>query len=163
VLEISMPALRERRSDVRELAANFLAAAPRPLALSPEAATLLEKHTWPGNLRELRNALEHASAVCTGAVILPSHLPRALRDVAEAAPDIDARLAAALAEWLDVRLAKKEGYDAMHDALEGEVLKHLLGRFDGKPTILAREANMNRVTLRKKLAAAGIRSSEPES
>ena len=50
----------------------------------------------------------------------------------------------------------------MHDELEAEVLRHLLARFDGKPTILARETDMNRMTLRKKLAAAGIRSVEPE-
>ena len=162
VLEIAMPALRERRSDLRELAANFLANASRPLALAPETAALLERHQWPGNLRELRNALEHAAAVCTGPVILPAHLPRALREEAESAPGAHDRLSSALADWLDARLAEKDDYDTMHDALEAEALKHLLARFDGKPTILAREINMNRVTLRKKLAAAGIRSAEPD-
>jgi DNA-binding NtrC family response regulator len=154
VLEIAMPPLKERRSDLRELAANFLAAAPRPLALAEDTALLLERHEWPGNLRELRNALEHAAAVSAGPVILPQHLPRALREEAESAPAVEERLAKPLADWLDLQLAH---------ALEAEVLRHLLARFDGKPTILARETDMNRMTLRKKLAAAGIRSSEAES
>jgi two-component system NtrC family response regulator/two-component system response regulator HydG len=38
----------------------------------------------------------------------------------------------------------------MHDAIESLVLRHLLKRFDGKPTLLARATKMNRVTLRKK-------------
>jgi DNA-binding NtrC family response regulator len=163
VLEIVMPSLHERRGDLAVLTANFLSAAGRPLALSDDALTLLNRHDWPGNLRELRNALEHAAAVCTGPVILPSHLPRALREGAESLPDLDGRLVAVLGEWLDTRIEQKMEYDAIHDALEGHLLRHLLARFDGKPTVLAREMNMNRVTLRKKLAAAGIRSMEPEA
>jgi DNA-binding NtrC family response regulator len=154
VLEIPMPPLRERRSDLAMLAGMFLATANRPLALAPETLALLKHHDWPGNLRELRNALEHAAAVCTSAMILPQHLPRELREHAEAAPGLDARLATVLAEWLDARLLEKADYDAMHDAIEAMALRHLLARFDGKPTVLARETNMNRVTLRKKLNAA---------
>lgn len=153
VLEIPMPPLRERRADIAMLAANFLSQASRPLTVAAETLALLQRHDWPGNLRELRNALEHAAAVCTGPVILPQHLPRELRERAEASPGLDARLASVLAEWLDARLAEKADYDSMHDALEGMALRHLLARFDGKPTVLARETNMNRVTLRKKLNA----------
>jgi DNA-binding NtrC family response regulator len=163
VLEIAMPSLRERSSDLPVLARNFLAMAKRPLTLADETFTLLQRHAWPGNLRELRNALEHAAAVCTGPVILPTHLPRGLREDAEAAPDLEQRLVAALQDWLDAQVDRKLNYDAIHDALEGHALRHLLARFDGKPTVLARETNMNRVTLRKKLAAAGIRSAEAET
>jgi DNA-binding NtrC family response regulator len=163
VLEIAMPALRERRSDLPALAANFLAVGTRQLALAPETLALLARHDWPGNLRELRNALEHAAAVCTGPMILPAHLPRALHEAAQAAPDLEVRFISALADWIDVRLGAKVDYDTIHDSLEGHVLRHLLERFEGKPTVLARETNMNRVTLRKKLAAAGIRSNEAES
>jgi DNA-binding NtrC family response regulator len=154
VLEIPMPSLRERRADIGALALGFLNHAAKSLALAPETVTLLQQHDWPGNLRELRNALEHAAAVCTGPVILPQHLPRELRERAEAAPGLDARFAAVLAEWLDARLAEKAEYDTMHDLIEAMALRHLLARFDGKPTVLARETNMNRVTLRKKLNAA---------
>ena len=152
VLEIEMPPLRERPDDLATLAANFLRTASRPLSLAPETLSFLERHDWPGNLRELRNVLEYAAAVCTGPVILPSHLTRDLRERAESAPSPDARLATVLAEWLDARLLEKSTWREMHDALEDMALSHLLTRFDGKPTILARETQMNRVTLRKKFA-----------
>jgi DNA-binding NtrC family response regulator len=158
VIEIEMPPLSERRADIPALAASFLRAASRPLVLAPETLSVIERHDWPGNLRELRNVLEYAAAVCTGPVILPSHLPRDLRERAESAPSPDARLTAVLGEWLDARLAEKSSWREMHDAVESIALRHLLARFDGKPTILARETNMNRVTLRKKFAR-----SRPES
>ncbi len=151
VLEIEMPPLRERAADIGVFAANFLRTASRPLTLAPEALAVLKHHDWPGNLRELRNVLEYAAAVCTGPVILPAHLPRDLRE-RSAAPSPDARLTAALAEWLDARLLEKATYRDMHDAIESLALRHLLARFEGKPTILARETKMNRVTLRKKFA-----------
>jgi len=152
VLEIEMPPLRERPADIPALAANFLRTAGRPLALPPETLALLQRHDWPGNLRELRNILEYAAAVCTGTAVLPSHLPRELRERTAADPSPDARLVAALAEWLDARLAEKSTYRGMHDAIEALTLAHLLACFDGKPTVLARETKMNRVTLRKKFA-----------
>ena len=152
VLEIEMPPLRERPADIPVLAANFLRTASRPLAVSPETLAIAQHHDWPGNLRELRNVLEYAAAVCTGTVILPSHLPRELRERTAADTSPDMRLAAALAEWLDARLTEKSTYRDMHDAIEAIALRHLLAHFDGKPTILARETKMNRVTLRKKFA-----------
>ncbi len=152
VLEIGMPPLRERADDITVLAENFLRSAARPLALAPATLTLLKRHDWPGNLRELRNVLEHAAAVCTGPVILPAHIPRDLHERTGSASTPDAGLAAALAEWLDARLSEKSTWRAMHDAIESLALRHLLTRFDGKPTILARETKMNRVTLRKKFA-----------
>jgi DNA-binding NtrC family response regulator len=150
VLEIGMPPLRERTADLAVLAANFLRTAARPLTLAPATVALLERHDWPGNLRELRNVLEYAAAVCTGPVILPAHLPRDIHEHAAAAPSHDARLATVLAEWLDARLLEKATYRDMHDAIESLILRHLLTRFDGKPTLLARATKMNRVTLRKK-------------
>jgi DNA-binding NtrC family response regulator len=150
VLEIGMPPLRERTADLAVLAANFLRTATRPLTLAPASLALLERHDWPGNLRELRNVLEYAAAVCTGPVILPAHLPRDIHERAASAPSHDARLATVLAEWLDARLLEKATYRDMHDAIESLVLRHLLKRFDGKPTLLARATKMNRVTLRKK-------------
>lgn len=146
VLEIEMPALRERHADIPALAANFLRA---PLILAPETIAALERHDWPGNLRELRNALEHAAAVCAGPILLPQHLPKHLREIAPR--DADTALTSALANWLDARLAEKATYREMHDAIESIALQHLLAHFDNKPTILARETGMNRVTLRKKI------------
>ena len=149
VLEIALPALRERPGDLPALAAFFLGtlAAGRHLALAPETLAVLQAHDWPGNVRELRNALEHAVAVSNGPLILPPHLPRTLH----AAPASPGAFEPALGAWLQARLATGASYREMHDELESLALRHLLAHFGGKPTVLARETQMNRVTLRKKV------------
>ena len=66
VVPVTLPPLRERAGDIALLAAHFLAEAARenerafPDGLSPDALTLLTRHAWPGNLRELQNALAYA-------------------------------------------------------------------------------------------------------
>ncbi len=162
VLEVKLPALRERISDLPALCAYLLArmVRDRRLSLSDEALGLLMRHDWPGNVRELRNALEHAAAVCGGATILPQHLPVDLGRVAPNGPLDEWRLKAALRDWLEARMGGPLDYDALHGELEGLLLAALLPRFEGKPTLLARALDLNRTTLRRKLRGAGIGSSE---
>jgi DNA-binding NtrC family response regulator len=156
VLEIAMPPLHERADDLPALAAHFLAtlAPDRHAQLSPTALASLQRHQWPGNVRELRNVLEHAIAVSNGGVILPQHLPRELRELADAAPGAGP-LDSALAAWLQQKLRAGASYKEMHDDLEAMALRHLLAHFGGKPTVLARETKMNRVTLRRKCRMLG--------
>lgn len=153
VLEIEMPALRDRLGDVPALASFFLGslAPERTPQLAPGTLELLTRHDWPGNVRELRNVLEHAVAVSGGPVILPQHLPREFRAQAESLPVRGGALESALKAWLDAQIERGADYDAIAAELEAMSLRHLLARFDGKPTVLARELKMNRVTLRKKL------------
>jgi DNA-binding NtrC family response regulator len=157
VLEIVMPALADRRSDIPALAVYLLAekARERTLTISPEAMRILEGYDWPGNVRELRNAIEHAVAVCPGLRILPQHLPRTLTPASEERHASPASLERALAAWLDSKLEARATYREMHDEIEAIALRHLLSRFDGKPTVLARETKMNRVTLRRKWRELG--------
>ena len=80
---IEVPPLRERPSDIPELAQHFLAAANRSgrysaQALSDAALMALCRHTWPGNVRELQNAIERALTVCNEEEIQPVHLPPTL-------------------------------------------------------------------------------------
>ena len=80
VMQIAIPPLRERREDIPALARRFL---ERQIALhgkpiqgfSPEAMDLLMRHTWPGNIRELENAVEHACVLCRHDQIQASELP----------------------------------------------------------------------------------------
>jgi DNA-binding NtrC family response regulator len=78
---LSIPPLRERVDEIEPLAAAFVAHyrgnEATPPVLSPEALSLLRGYSWPGNIRELRNAIERACLVCDGGVILPMHLPAA--------------------------------------------------------------------------------------
>jgi len=69
VIPIQVPALRERVDDIPLLARHFVAnhaakMGRQPLEISPEAMDALCKFTWSGNVRELQNALERATALC---------------------------------------------------------------------------------------------------
>src|SRR5262249_40379883 len=83
VFEIRLPPLRERPEDILALVEAFLAqlgaAMGRPPpGLSREAKEMLLSHSWPGNARELRNALERALILCEGGLITGEHLPIAV-------------------------------------------------------------------------------------
>ena len=72
VMEIALPPLRERREDISDLATAFLAKICRgrqELTISPEALEVLRSKDWPGNLRELGNAIERAAVLCEGSVL----------------------------------------------------------------------------------------------
>jgi DNA-binding NtrC family response regulator len=79
VIQIRVPALRERREDILWLAARFLDQAARAgdgrrLALTPAAERALLDHTWPGNVRELKHLLERARVLVTGSLLTPELL-----------------------------------------------------------------------------------------
>jgi NtrC-family two-component system response regulator AlgB len=80
VVSLTLPALRERREDVLAIAEQILLQLAvrydRPARrFTREAASLLSLHPWPGNLRELRNAVERAVIICESDAITPEHLP----------------------------------------------------------------------------------------
>ena len=79
VVPISVPPLRERREDIEPLARHLLARVVdrhgRSLILSPNSLRLMLVYAWPGNAREMENALEYAVAVCRGQTIHPQDLP----------------------------------------------------------------------------------------
>jgi DNA-binding NtrC family response regulator len=83
--EVRLPALRDRRSDIPDLARHLLGrAARRPVEqvadlLGPEAIDVLLEHDWPGNVRELANVMEHAYIIAGGQRITPEHLPHHIR------------------------------------------------------------------------------------
>jgi DNA-binding NtrC family response regulator len=59
IIELALPAMRDRRNDIPRLATYF-AERLRPVRFSPAATRLLTRYRWPGNVRELRNAVEQA-------------------------------------------------------------------------------------------------------
>jgi DNA-binding NtrC family response regulator len=157
VLEVRLPSLRERSSDIPALSSYLLASigGGRGLTLSAEALRLLCAHSWPGNVRELRNALDYAAAVCTGSVILATHLPAEIRALSGEEQATDAAgLDEAMRRWLDASLREDRDYASLLDELESRLLLALLPRFENKPTHLARALKVNRSTLRKRLRDA---------
>ena len=87
VVTIKLPPLRERLQDLPLLVHHFLRNLARqhgrePVALDPEAESLLLGHAWPGNVRELVNVLERAIVLAAQGVIGAEHLPSEWRRVA---------------------------------------------------------------------------------
>ncbi|MEZ6019039.1 MAG: sigma 54-interacting transcriptional regulator [Planctomycetota bacterium] len=81
VVVLEVPPLRERPEDLLPLAELFVRQTSRTeKRLSPEAIDRLRAYPWPGNVRELRNAMARAAILSVGSVILPEHLPPALRE-----------------------------------------------------------------------------------
>jgi two-component system, NtrC family, response regulator AtoC len=80
-LTLAVPPLRERKDEIEALATTFVATSCREqgredqLTISPEAMDCLLGYAWPGNIRELKNAMERAVVLCDGGAILPEHLP----------------------------------------------------------------------------------------
>ncbi|MCD8138182.1 MAG: sigma 54-interacting transcriptional regulator [Planctomycetaceae bacterium] len=97
VFPITLLPLRQRPGDLPLLADHFLkkyaeSAGKDIHSFSPEVLDMLLKHAWPGNVRELENCVEHAVILAPGPVIMPEHLPAALRyggAAAETAAPID--------------------------------------------------------------------------
>jgi two-component system response regulator PilR (NtrC family) len=94
VIELRMPALRERPQDIPDLARRILERIrerhgdPAPMRLSVSAVEALEHHPFPGNVRELENILERATALCDGSLIEAEdlHLPGGDEPVATSDP-----------------------------------------------------------------------------
>jgi DNA-binding NtrC family response regulator len=77
--ELHIPPLRARREDITPLAEHYLAqfarnAGCRVPSLTPAATVALRTHTWPGNIRELRNRLERALGLTAGGSQVSAHL-----------------------------------------------------------------------------------------
>jgi DNA-binding NtrC family response regulator len=84
VFEIHLPPLRERRDDILPMAEAFLEevgrSVGRPAAgISRDALSALLAYPFPGNVRELRNAIERATIMCDGGLITVDHLPMGLQ------------------------------------------------------------------------------------
>jgi transcriptional regulator with PAS, ATPase and Fis domain len=81
VLDLNMPPLRERREDIPDLVGLFIRKNNLRMGMNitdvtPRAMEKLVNYNWPGNIRELRNAIEHAMIFCDEASIDLPHLPK---------------------------------------------------------------------------------------
>ncbi|MCP4715980.1 MAG: AAA domain-containing protein, partial [Deltaproteobacteria bacterium] len=75
VISFEVPPLRQRPEDIDPLIRFFLRQMGGNRRLSPAAARLLNSYAWPGNIRELRNAIERSALLSGSDIILPEHLP----------------------------------------------------------------------------------------
>ncbi len=156
VFQIHLPALRERPEDVLPLAEHFLRRfEPRALPLLPATVRFLESLPWFGNVRELRNALEHAAIVARGGPLLPEHFPAGTPHPAPASPA--EQLATTVRQWVDERVRAAGGeapaglYGELLRCVEPALLEEVLRRVQGNRWVTAQWLGLNRATLRKRL------------
>ena len=161
VFQVHLPPLRERPEDVEPLAEHFLRRfEPRALPLPPATLRFLQSLPWFGNVRELRNALEHAAIVSRGGPLLPEHFPSFALDPSPATPA--AQLDSAVRRWLADRV-REEGTEPPADLyadllrlVEPALLEEVMRRLQGNRWAAAQWLGLNRATVRKKLGLYGL-------
>ena len=145
-VEVKLPALRERRSDIPLLANAFMREFSKenqkPVReIAPEAMEVLMTYSWPGNVRELRAAIEGAVVLCRGEKITPRDLPENVRN-------LDAGLTGAGPGLFLPAETVKEA--------EKQLIIRALKEADGNRTVAARRIGMSRRTLHRKLHEYGL-------
>ncbi len=133
VISVELPPLAGRPEDIPSLAQHFLErlrarTGKNIRGLTTPALRLLCAYHYPGNVRELENAIEHAVVMCDGELIHPAHLPRQLLDAAGAAAGVPAG-----------------------GATERELILRALEHCRGNRSCAARELGIHRTTLWRKL------------
>src|SRR3954465_8505240 len=120
VISLHMPPMRERLGDLLRITGHYLeffsAQCKKPVkAFTPRAAEAMQRYSWPGNLRELRNLVERAVILATGDLIDLADLPEKMRDAVAASPD--------------GQLIRVGGRFSLEE-LEGEHIRQLLAKTD---------------------------------
>ncbi len=160
VVPITLPPLRDRPGDVADLAAHFLDLSCRdnrvPLkSLGQATLQVLMDYPWPGNVRQLQNAIEHAVALCgADTVIQPDALPEDLlapvagRRYREPEPLVE----------LPETPAQGIRFSDVMTGIERELIQRYLEKAGGNRRQAARLLNMSRTTLIDKLNRLGLGS-----
>src|SRR5262245_37214951 len=154
VMRIELPPLRERPEDVPVLAAFFAERYARPgqkLQISPEAMELLVTHPWPGNVRQLENALERACVTSRDGVIRPENLPP---DVRHRSSQKKGALQVDLSRPLPEQLAE------LTAGFEERYLRRALKRTRGHVGRCARISGLSRRSITDKIAQYKIDKEE---
>jgi DNA-binding NtrC family response regulator len=185
VFPITIPPLRNRREDVPDLARRFLArfAAEegRPIrAISAEAIALLRQYDWPGNVRQLENAIFRAVVLCEGDELTVTEFPQIATQVDGFELRIPAAPVVTPGQPLQVRTVREvvqvpvfdpsalkltddAGDIRRLDEIEGEAIKFAIQHYRGQMSKVARKLSIGRSTLYRKLKELGLDEAiEPE-
>lgn len=152
VVEVRLPALRERLTDIPLLVDHFVQKYNQRLGkalvgMSAEALNILTAYSWPGNVRELENVLERAILFADGDRVFTEHLPAEM---------VQSRPPSALGqEREDVGL--KEQVRAAVSQLERQLIYRALEQMNGNVTHTARVLKLSRKGLQLKMKELGLR------
>lgn len=138
VIELRMPALRERSEDIPLLVGEILARSPGDVAIAPEATLALGKYDFPGNVRELENILERAIALCSDRLIRLDDL--------QICPLADR----------EIQGTSEGGLQAMLDRIERQSIIDALAQTNGNRTAAARVLGVTFRSLRYRIERLGV-------
>ena len=154
VVKLDLPPLHERPEDIPLLAAHFAQKFSRlgapPKTISPEAMELLLQHRWPGNIRELENAIERATVTSRDDVIRPENLPSEILKPTRPKLQLPVDLSRPLTDQLGELTA----------AFEERYLRRALKRTRGHIGRTARLTGLSRRTITDKIALYQIDKTE---
>jgi two-component system, NtrC family, response regulator AtoC len=155
VVPIVVPPLRARREDIALLAKHFARQSSQqngvpPRTLSQASLRVLMEHDWPGNIRELENAIEHAVAMSgREQEIVPSMLPEAIRTQPQLPP----------AQRSEIEIPDEGiNFASTVAQLERDLITRSLEKTGGNKRHAARLLQLSRTTLIDKLNRLGIRA-----
>jgi len=156
VINIPLPALRERVEDIPLLAAHFLEKHARAFRrdvgqIVPDALRVLTSYGWPGNVRELENAIERAVAVTKDGALSAADLPPEL-----SGPPAPATTGVPALPELPLR----DVVDQARERVTRDYLVALMRELKGNVTRAAARAGMERESLHRLLKKHGIRSDD---
>jgi DNA-binding NtrC family response regulator len=178
VFPISVPPLRQRTEDIPELARHFLARlaaeeGKRVHSIGAQALALLTAYRWPGNVRQLENAIFRAVVLTDGEQIGANEFPQIAAqlgpDTIAVQPMIDPSPAIA-ASWPDVRDAANAAPLTMHtlrltdahgevrplEDIEREAIRFAISHYREQMSEVARRLKIGRSTLYRKLEGLGL-------
>ncbi|WP_422929565.1 sigma-54-dependent transcriptional regulator [Singulisphaera sp. PoT] len=168
VFQIQVPPLRERREDIPVIAGHFLRQArgveDGSIVLSDETLRELQSRPWVGNVRELRNTIEHAAIVSRGREIRVTHLPPPSTPGSTGqATRPDQEVQDRIVQWTSQELREAPALPEEHslherflELTEAPLIKTVLEQCGGNRAAAAQRLGIHRATLRQKLRNYGI-------
>jgi DNA-binding NtrC family response regulator len=161
VVQVAVPPLRDRAGDIAALARHLLVrigAQPgiEKLGITDEAIALLSGYSWPGNVRQLHNALFRAAILCDGETLTPADFPQIAAEASKTSVMPGASEAAVAAAGGGVTLFEPNGHLRTLAEIEADVIRLAIGHYRGRMSEVARRLGIGRSTLYRKLAELGI-------
>lgn len=158
VVQVTIPPLRERVGDIPALARHLMARIAeqpglRQQGITDDAIALLSSYSWPGNVRQLQNALFRAAVLCDCDALTRADFPQ-IAHLAEGGspPPVPARQGDAGG----VTLFHADGNLRALQEIEADVIRLAIGHYRGRMTEVARRLGIGRSTLYRKLGELGI-------
>ncbi|MFN3814556.1 sigma-54-dependent transcriptional regulator [Brevundimonas sp.] len=169
VFPIEAPALRARREDIPALIDHFIARfnaeeGKRVSGAAPDTLALLTAFEWPGNVRQLENAVYRAIVLADGPWLQPHDFP-AISGVAAPMPEAEARPEARRADHAlsdlalpdaPVRILDDKGHVRTLEDIERDLIQHAIEVYAGHMSEIARRLGIGRSTLYRKVREQGL-------